>query len=167
MIIRLVEDADVEQICEIFHTTIHTVNASDYTEEQRLAWSPHLPPADRWRERLSARTTFVADDEGVIAGFGELKPDGYIDCFYCRNTYQRRGVGSQILAALEQAARDAGLQRLLVDVSITARPFFAAKGYRVLRQQEVIIREVALTNFVMEKQLALTPASAEHTSPSG
>ena len=35
--------------------------------------------------------------------------------------------------------------------SITARPFFEARGYRVVRQQQVERQGVALTNFVMEK----------------
>jgi putative acetyltransferase len=32
-------------------------------------------------------TAYVADDEGVIAGFGELEPNGHIDCFYCHKKY--------------------------------------------------------------------------------
>lgn len=36
--------------------------------------------------------------------------------------------------------------------SITAKPFFQHRGYRVVRKQEVIRHGVALTNFVMEKQ---------------
>lgn len=35
--------------------------------------------------------------------------------------------------------------------SITARTFFEARGYRVVRQQQVERQSVALTNFVMEK----------------
>jgi len=39
--------------------------------------------------------------EGVVVGFGELEPDGHIDCFYCHKNYQRRGVGNQIYQAIE------------------------------------------------------------------
>ena len=35
--------------------------------------------------------------------------------------------------------------------SITARPFFEQRGYRVVRQQQVERGGVLLTNFVMEK----------------
>ena len=37
--------------------------------------------------------------------------------------------------------------------SITARPFFEARGYRVVRPQQVERRGQVLTNFVMEKEL--------------
>ena len=35
--------------------------------------------------------------------------------------------------------------------SITARPFFEKRGYRVVKEQQVERHGVLLTNFVMEK----------------
>ncbi len=40
-----------------------------------------------------------------------------------------------------------------VHASLTARPFFEARGYEVIRDQRVLRRGVILTNFVMEKRL--------------
>ena len=37
--------------------------------------------------------------------------------------------------------------------SLTARPFFLARGYQVVREQQVERRGVLLTNFVMEKRV--------------
>ena len=35
--------------------------------------------------------------------------------------------------------------------SITAKPFFQQRGYRVVKEQKVIRQGIALTNYVMEK----------------
>ena len=37
--------------------------------------------------------------------------------------------------------------------SLTARPFFLKKGYKVIKEQRVLRKGVYLTNFLMEKTL--------------
>jgi putative acetyltransferase len=154
MNIRPAALADAPQIVQIFFQTIHTVNTRDYTIDQVKAWAPSVPDPDAWAARkFPTRMTIVADDDGTIAGFGELEPNGHVDCFYCHHEYQRRGVGSAILARLEEHARTLGLTRLFAEVSITARPFFEARGFSVVQQQTIVRRGVTLTNFVMERCL--------------
>ena len=97
--------------------------------------------------------TFVADDDGALAGFGELEPNGHIDCFYCHHAYQRRGIGSMIYNQIEQEALSLGITRLFTEASITARAFFESHGFSMVKQQEVVLRGVGFTNFVMEKVL--------------
>lgn len=41
-------------------------------------------------------------------------------------------------------------KRVFAEVSITAKPFFEAKGFKVVKQQIVDIKGVKLTNFIME-----------------
>jgi len=166
MTIREATRADARQIVRIFHDTIHTVNTRDYTTEQVNAWSPVVPDAEEWAERkFPTRTTFVADDDGTIAGFGELENNGHVDCFYCHHAYQRREVGSAIFRRIEEKARILGLTRLFTEASITAKPFFAAGGFTVVKQQTVICRGVELTNFVMEKALTANKASHATSEP--
>lgn len=165
MTIREAIRGDARQIVRIFHDTVHMVNTQDYTTEQVNAWSPVVPDTDEWAKRkFPTRTTFVADDNGTIAGFGELENNGHVDCFYCHHAYQRRGVGSAILCRIEDKARTLRLMRLFTESSITARPFFETRGFVVVKQQSVICRGVALTNFVMEKTLTTnnTPDSIRH-----
>jgi len=159
MDIRKAKRTDAEQIVSVFHDTIHTVNRRDYTAEEVNAWSPDVPDADEWAEkRLQTRITFVADDEGSIAGFGELETNGHIDCLYCHYNYQRRGVGTAIFGQIENEARALGLRRLFVEASITARQFFETQGFTIVNQQTVVRRGVELTNFVMEKQIGAKPS---------
>ena len=154
MRIREAIRADAPQIVGVFHHTIHTVNVRDYTTEQVNAWSPKVPDADAWAaNKFPTRMTFVADDNGTIAGFGELEDNGHVDCFYIHQAYQRRGVGTAIFQQIEERARGLGLTLLFTEASITARPFFEASGFSIVKQQIVICRGVELSNFVMEKTL--------------
>ena len=50
-------------------------------------------------------------------------------------------------------AKQQNVNQLSADVSITAKPFFEAKGFKVLKQQAVPIKEQILTNFKMIKNL--------------
>ncbi|MFM8584368.1 MAG: GNAT family N-acetyltransferase, partial [Planctomycetaceae bacterium] len=53
----------------------------------------------------------------------------------------------------EAEAARLGLQRLDLEASLTAQPFFEACGWRQLARQQVERRGQLLTNFRMEKEL--------------
>ena len=55
--------------------------------------------------------------------------------------------------ALISHARTEGLTRLTSDISMVARPFFEKRDWRVIREQQPVLRDVALTNFHMHKDL--------------
>lgn len=137
----------------LFYDTVHQVNIRDYSQEQVAAWAPAEMDRDTWTKRLSQAFTYIAEEDGKIAGFGELEANGHIDRFYCHKDFQRKGVGTKLLVQIEQQARSLGLSKLVTEASITAKPFFEANGFFVVRQQEVERRGQRLTNFVMEKPL--------------
>lgn len=162
---RKATDEDAEQIVRIFHETVHTVNRLDYTTAQVKAWSPAKPDPRQWRDyRLRSRTTVVAYEGDRILGFAELESDGHIDCFYCHHQHIRKGVGAAILEEIETEARSFGLKRLYVEASITAKPFFEAKGFRLLKSQSVSRHEVELTNYLMEKDICPPPSNRPQES---
>lgn len=151
--IRLFEAQDADQIAQLFHDTVHEINIRDYTQHQVKAWSPDDIHFRDWVEMCSSRFTYVADDEGTIAGFGELEPNGHIDCFYCHKNYQRCGVGRQLYAAIEAKALELCLDRVFTEASITAKPFFQHMGFAVVKEQQVTRQGVAFINYIMEKHL--------------
>jgi putative acetyltransferase len=79
MLIRNYRPTDLKQIVYLFYIAIHIVNFGDYTLEQVNAWVPNLPNEVSWLARCAERIVFVADDNGVIAGFAELEPNGHVD----------------------------------------------------------------------------------------
>ena len=151
--IRLFEPQDADQVARLFHETVREVNSRDYSSAQVKAWAPNDIYFRNWADVCSNRFTYVADHEGVIAGFAELEANGHIDCFYCHKDYQRCGVGSQLYRAIEAKALELAVSRLFVEVSITAKPFFQRMGFAVVEQQTVPCRGETLINYVMEKFL--------------
>lgn len=153
MKIRLFEKKDAEKIAQLFYETVREINIRDYSKAQVQAWAPDNIHFRDWENRCSDRFTYVADDQGVIAGFGELEPNGHIDCFYCHKNYQRCGVGTQIYQAIEIKALELGLKHLRTEASITAKVFFQRMGFSVVKEQEVSCRGEVFINYLMQKTL--------------
>ena len=96
--------------------------------------------------------TFVAAEGGIIIGFGDIDKKGYLDRLYIHKDFQRRGIASTICDALESAVQ---VPLITTHASITARPFFEKRGYRVVKEQTVMRMGVSLTNYLMEKDCKL------------
>lgn len=69
-------------------------------------------------------------ENGVIVGFGDMSPNGYPDRLYVHRDFQRRGTARAICDELERFAGG----RVTTHASITAKPFFLNRGYRVVRE---------------------------------
>ncbi len=140
---------DCPALAALFYETVHTVNAAHYTPAQLDAWAPACgPDLAAWDKSFRAHRTLVAELDGRLAGFGDLDPAaGYLDRLYVHKDLQGRGVATALCNALEEAAAGP----VVTHASVTARPFFARRGYRVLRAQQVERRGVTLANYVMEK----------------
>lgn len=140
---------DCPALAALFYETVHTVNAAHYTPAQLDAWAPARgPDLAAWDKSFRAHRTLVAELDGRLAGFGDLDPAaGYLNRLYVHKDLQGRGVATALCNALEEAAAGP----VVTHASVTARPFFARRGYRVLRAQQVERRGVTLANYVMEK----------------
>lgn len=152
VILRAYQPEDCPKLLRLFYETVHTVNARDYTEEQLNVWATGREDAVRWNESLLAHTTVIAEWEGELAGFGDMDDTGYLDRLYVSRDHQGRGIATAICDALERCIAAPTYQ---THASITARPFFEGRGYRVIREQQVERQGIFLTNFVMEKDGAL------------
>lgn len=167
MIIRKYESADCEKMAELFYNTVHTVNAKDYTEEQLNVWATGQVDLERWNQSFLEHFTVVAvcserteagedgnetGDNGnrrgntTIVGFGDMDDTGYLDRLYVHKDYQGIGIATAICDALEQQTNAA---EITTHASITARPFFEKRGYRVVKEQQVERGGILLTNYVM------------------
>lgn len=147
MIIRKYRPSDCKCLTELFYDTVHTINAKDYTEEQLNVWATGKVNLDEWNRSLSEHYAVVAVVDNVIAGFGDIDQTGYLDRLYVHKDYQQQGVAAAICDELEKAV---SVQIITTHASITARPFFEKRGYRVRKEQQVERQGVLLTNYVME-----------------
>ncbi|HND62191.1 MAG TPA: GNAT family N-acetyltransferase [Opitutaceae bacterium] len=149
--IRPAQTSDAPQIAELFHRTVREVNAAHYTPAQIQAWAGGKPEPEKWLARLLVKRTFVYERDGRVCGFVEFEETGHIDALYVRAESQRQGVASQLLLRVETEAELLGLDRLFTEASITARPFFQARGFNVIEPQEVWYRGCTFTNYRMER----------------
>ena len=151
--IRDFRPTDTLEIIRLFRDTVHNVNGRDYTPEQVEAWAPALMDEPRWQERLRANFTYVAEANGQIVGFSELRRDGYIDTLYVHYQHQSMGIASRLLSEMETRARALGAKRLSTQASLTAYGFFQRRGFKLVRAQDVELRGVLFRNFLMERVL--------------
>ena len=148
MILREYRPADCPQLADLFYHTVHTVNAKDYTEEQVNAWATGQVDLEAWDRSFREHYTVVAEENGLLVGFGDIDQTGYLDRLYVHKDFQGRGIATTLCNRLEQAAAGS----IVTHASLTARPFFEKRGYTVLREQQVERLGVWLTNYVMEKR---------------
>lgn len=149
MELRLYTSGDCPAMAALFQETIRTVNAADYAPKQLDAWAGGEVDLPAWDRSFCAHLTLVAEEAGEIIGFADMDASGYLDRLYVHPSHLRQGVATALCDALE-AAVDA--PRFVAHASLTARPFFEHRGYRLIRAQQVQRRGVMLTNFVMEKR---------------
>lgn len=147
MIIREYTPADCKAITELFYNTVHTINAKDYTEEQLNVWAPECVDREKWDKSLQAHYSIVAVKNGIIVGFGDIDSTGYLDRLYIHADYQRQGIASAICNQLEQAVQGT----ITTHASITAKDFFAKRGYQIIKEQQIERQGIFLKNYVMKK----------------
>lgn len=144
--------SDAKDLAQIFYNTIHHVNSKDYTPEQINAWAPlsTLNSGD-WESKWEKIIPIVALIGNAITGFTEFESNGHIDCFYVHHEFQGKGVGGALMKAIIEQAQNQHIHRVFAEVSITAKPFFINQGFKIIKEQQVNIRGMVLTNFLMEK----------------
>lgn len=149
MFLRMYNTFDCESLAELFYQTVHNVNAKDYTKEQLDVWAPGNVNLKEWDKSFLEHFTIVAIKNEVIVGFGDVDKTGYLDRLFVHKDYQGQGIASAICDELEQQVHT---NKIITHASITAKMFFEQRGYRIMKEQQVIKNGNSLMNYVMEKQ---------------
>lgn len=142
---RRATPADMPALSKLMQETIRTVNNPDYTPEQIDIWCGKASE-EHLKELHENATRYIAEVDRQIVGFGDIERDNpsEIGLLYVHHQHIRTGVGSALLKQLETIAKLNGIQSLSVNASITAKPFFEAKGFAVTEERQ---REVDGTSF--------------------
>lgn len=151
--LRPYSPADITAVTGLFYNTVHTVNRRDYTDIQLDAWADGNIDLDKWNSSFQSNITVIAEiaeANSIIVGFGDITHDGYLDRLYVHKDYQHIGIATAICDYLESRTDS---DKIITHASITARPFFEKRGYVAVKEQQVIRHNVALTNYIMEKQI--------------
>lgn len=152
---------DTARLAAIFQASIEELTADDYTDAQRAAWSGAADDEKAFGARLADRLTLIATIEGEPVGFAALLGTDVIDLLYVQPGAVRLGVATLLCDALERLAGARGAQKMTVDASDTAEPFFSRRGYVPQSRNTRIVGDEWLGNTTMVKQLAATAAPGQ------
>ena len=129
--IRLAHQDDAEDISAVIVSALRETNAKDYSPEiiARVEQSFGVAAIGRL---IESRTVLVATRNGEIVGTASL--DGQVvRTVFVVPAIHGQGVGSQLMAHVEQIARTKGIGVLTVPSSVTAEPFYSKLGFVAVR----------------------------------
>ena len=152
VLVRQFHPADAPSLAELFHRSLREAGLLHYIREQVRAWSPSPPDPADYVIRASERTVLVATDENEhTIGYGDIGADGFIDHLYCHPDHVGRGVGSELLAAIETSAVANGVSELRANASEGLRRLLSRRGFQLQERQDLLLRGVPIHNYRMRK----------------
>lgn len=135
-IIRIASEEDVPGIRKAVRSSIEGIAAKDYPKEVTDSWGADTPKArERQRKAIceGIEVTWVAVKDGIIVGFGAFNPKTEeLRAVYVAAAAAKSGVGTALLNAIEEKARELGVSKLTMHSSLTAEPFYQKHGYQKL-----------------------------------
>jgi putative acetyltransferase len=143
----------LDALIALWRGSIRQIASRDYTREQIMAWAPDRVDREAAAARNLSRRVWVAEIGDVVVGYTDLESTGHLDRLYVHADFQRLGVASALLLAVEAAAAEQAIIRLFSEVSITAKPFFERRGFHVIAPQTVMFNGYEYLNYRMEKHL--------------
>ncbi|MBY0503201.1 MAG: GNAT family N-acetyltransferase [Bryobacteraceae bacterium] len=161
MRIRLARLDEAPALRSLIDASVRALQANDYTPAQMEGALGTVLGLDT--QLIADGTYFVVEVEGQIAACGGWsrrrtlfgsdhgpgREDAFLDptqdaakirAFFVHPDYARRGIGTQLLAASEQAARNAGFTRFEMGATLTGVPLSTLRGYRAVERVEVPLK---------------------------
>lgn len=90
----------------------------------------NIPPELEWDEMDEQSLHVVAYDEtGLAVGTARLLPDDHIGRMAVVKARRGEGIGSSLLQAVMQAARQRGTPEVALNAQLTAMPFYKRHGF--------------------------------------
>ncbi len=132
--IRPATPDDAETIAHLHRQAVQELAKDYYSLEERESWSPPVDQGriDKVLNEMKEAIMIVADNDGIIAGFGSIIPSkNELHACYVSPSFTRQGVGSKIMDALETIAKEHGLKTLKLNGSMNAEAFYRSKGFLV------------------------------------
>ena len=175
--VRLATEGDVPELERLILRSVRELQAPYYSRAQMDAAEGSVFGVDR--QLIRDGTYFVSEHEGIVIGCGgwsrrksvyggdrnrggesaliDPRTDpARIRAFFVHPEWARRGVGSAILRACEDAIRAAGFDRIIMVATLAGEPLYARFGYAVDGREEVPLRD-GLTLPVVRMSKRLTP----------
>lgn len=155
--IRVAQQSDAIELRELYRNTVLVVNRRDYSQEEVEDWASCGEDLSKIEGMIKTHYFIVAVNElSQLVGFSSITPQGYLHSTFIHKDFQGRGIATLLLEEIERYAIATAIKRITSEVSLTARPFFEKRGYRVEVEQKRKANQLCLTNFCMAKSLMNT-----------
>src|SRR5687768_6448201 len=125
--IRTFEPADATAVSQLIRRTMRESNSRDYPLDRLQPLIDYFSP-EKVRRLGQERVCLVAEANRQLIGTAAL--DGTeLATFFVLPEYQGQGIGTRLLAAIEEQARMQAITHITVDASLTGATFYARMGY--------------------------------------
>ena len=141
MKLRIYKSAYLKEMAKLYQDTILAISSSFYSLEEREAWAKSDLIA--YDERFKESYTLVAFEDQKIVGFGNIHGSGYLDMLYVSKDHQKRGIATKLCNELEGHFQTS---KIKVHASKSALSFFMKRGYKIIKDQEVLRHGAILKN---------------------
>ena len=127
--IRKARQEDCQSIGSVHNAAVKGIRTALYTPEEIQAWAVPKQPKS-YEESIRSKEFFVAEEDGIIIGFGVLnRESAEVEAVYVSPQVGRRGIGLEVLRTLESRASGLGLRELRLNASLNAVPFYEKAGF--------------------------------------
>jgi putative acetyltransferase len=155
--IREMRPEDARRYLEIHHAAVRGLAVRDYPSSVIEVWARSITDhaIERFLANRDGEVRLVAEVDGELLGIGAIVvSNSELRACYVAPSAARRGVGTALVAKIEEIARQHRLDHLVLESSITAEPFYSALGYEVDSRGELFLApEVPMTAVKMRKRL--------------
>lgn len=153
MNVRYAQESDLPKLAALYRQTV-LVNAPEYyTHAQTQIWASFSRDTDQFKQFILGVTTFVAEDDSGILGFAGIGEEGHVVSTYVRKDYLRRGVGSILMQAVLEQARELKLKRLSAEASAFSLGLFQKLGFQIYDMEVVDRQGVEFQRYLVELNL--------------
>jgi putative acetyltransferase len=151
MTVRKVTKSDIPVLAKLFDNSVRQVAPQQYSPQQVAAWAASSSDMESFSKFILEPTTFVAEIDNLILGFGGVTTAGYLVSLYVRGDYNRQGIGSQLLTKIIEYAGANNIDRLYTEASEFSKPLFEKFGFEVCGEEEVTRNGIIFHRYLMQK----------------
>ena len=146
---------DIEALWTLRTRAVAHACAGHYSEDVLAVWLASQVP-DSMPGLFADGGGIVAIEDGRMLGYAVWNAaSGEVDGLFVEPAQHGRGIGGMLMQAVEQAARSAGSERLLLSASLNAVPFYQRAGFVAVREEMYPHRSgIGMPSVYMEKLLA-------------
>ncbi|MBN1903502.1 MAG: GNAT family N-acetyltransferase [Deltaproteobacteria bacterium] len=139
--IRELNATDLRPLHRMIYETIDASYPEIYPPRAVMFFKEHHSEREITKRSSAGKILVLIseEDESILATGSIIVSE--ISGVFVRYTHQRKGYGKAIMTRLEQIARDNGISKLTLSISLPSRQFYERLGYKVLVERLIDVGE--------------------------